>query len=184
MKEIAIFALLASPLLSAQTYTEGTYFTADKPTGWEKRETPFGLSAEEKKVFGVEVFGPDSADGLAARISIHYYAPGNLVHKTFERFIKLHSGPALGASLDGERYGPVKDGLLAGRKAKLFERVVFEYIPPRSIKPKKVAIYERFAVVPAKAGFYVLRYHAPEDIAKANLKAFENMLKLFKPLMR
>ena len=51
-----------------------------------------------------------------------YYAPGNLLHKTFERFIKTHSRPVLGANLDGEKYGPVRDGSVAGRGAKLFER--------------------------------------------------------------
>ena len=198
MKKLAIFALLFSPatlLLRGQErnakmpeqelkYTEGTYFTVDLPPGWEKRDSPFGLSAKEKKVFGVEVFGPASSDNIFTRISVYYYAPGNLLHKTYEKFIKVHSRPALGANLDGKKYGPVKNGTVAERKAMLFERFVFEYIPPESIKPKKVAVYEHFAVVPAKEGFYVLRYYAPKEIAKANLKAFEDTLNSFKPLVK
>lgn len=198
MKKTAIFALLFSPaLLSAQgqernakmqekslKHTEGTYFTVNLPAGWEKRDPPFGLSAKEKKVFGVEVFGPATADDISCRISVHYYAPGNLLHKTPEKFIKIHSKPVFGVNLDGKKYGPVKAGSVAGRRARFFERFVFEYIPPESVEQKKVSVYEHFAVAPAKSGFFVLRYYAPKEIARANLRAFEEVLASFKPLIK
>ncbi|MBI4801431.1 MAG: hypothetical protein HY796_02795 [Elusimicrobia bacterium] len=172
MMKTAIFALLFSPaLLSAQgqarnakmqeqnlKYT-GTYFIVNLPSGWEKKDPPFGLSAKEKKVFGVEVYGPVTADEIACRISVYYYAPGNLLHKTQEKFIKRHSQPVFGANLDGKTYGKVKPGSVAGHSARLFERILFEYIPPESVKQKKVPVYEHFAVVPAKTGFFVLRYY-------------------------
>ncbi|OGS59959.1 MAG: hypothetical protein A3J79_02415 [Elusimicrobia bacterium RIFOXYB2_FULL_62_6] len=194
----AIFALLLSPaLLSAQgqerndkmqekslKHSEAPYFTVTLPAGWEKKDSPFGLSAKEKKVFGVEVFGPAGADGIECTISVHYYAPGNLLHKTMEKYIKRHAQPVLGANLDAKQYAKVKDGSVAGYSAKLFERIVYEYLPPESIKQKKVAVYEHFAVVPAKAGFFVLKYHAQKEIAKGNIKAFEGVLGSFVRLVK
>lgn len=197
MKRI-IFSLLLSPaLLCAQAekrdakmpekslkYTEGSYFTVTLPAGWEKRDSAFGLSAKEKKVYGVEVFGPAGEEGIACAISVHYYAPGNLLHKTMEKYIKRHAQPVFEANIDGKQYGKVKAGEVAGHSAKLFERITYEYFPPEAIKQKKVAVYEHFAVVPAKAGFYVLKYHAPKEIAKANIKAFEDILDSFVPLAK
>lgn len=198
MKRTAILALLLAPALfylhgqernakmpaKDLKYTEGTYFTVTLPQGWERRESAFGLTAKEKKVFGVEVYGPTNADNIFSMISVHYYAPGNIVHRTYEKFIKRNIQSALGANIDGKQYGKIKNGEVAGRGAKLFERITYEYIPPESIKQKKVPVYEHFAVVPAKAGFYVLEYYAPKEIAKTNIKAFEDVLDSFVPLVK
>ena len=166
-----------------QAYTEENYFSVVFPSDWVKKDSGFGLSKDEKKVYGVEMFGPVS-DGLAVIIGVQYYAPENLVHKTPERFVKLHSQPALGVNLDGRVYGKVKSGKAGGCSTKVFERKVFEYLPPDALHPKKIPVYESFTVVPVKNGFYVLRYYAPMAIAKANLKAYEAVLASFKPLVR
>lgn len=183
----AALCLAAGPALgetpAGQAYTEGGYFTAVIPAGWVKKEPALGLSEDDKKVYGAEFFGPAS-DGLAVRIGLHYYAPDNAVHKTAEKFIKLHSQPAIGVNLDGKVYGPVKPGKAGNYYAKVFERKVYEYLPAEALHPKKIHIYEKFAVVPVKNGFYVLRYYAPMDLAKANLKSFEAVLSSFKPLVR
>lgn len=183
----AALCLAAGPALgetpAGQAYTEGGYFTAVIPAGWVKKEPALGLSENEKKVYGAEFFGPAS-DGLAVRIGLHYYAPDNAVHKTPEKFIKLHSRSAIGVNLDGKVYGPVKPGKAGNYYAKVFERKVYEYLPAEALHPKKIHIYEKFAVVPVKNGFYVLRYYAPMDLAKANLKSFETVLSSFKPLVR
>ncbi|MDP2866395.1 MAG: hypothetical protein Q8O90_09145 [Elusimicrobiota bacterium] len=183
----AVLCLAAGPALgetpAGQAYTEGGCFTVVFPAGWVKKEPALGLSEDEKKVYGVEFFGPAS-DGLAVRIGVHYYAPENAVHKTPEKFVKLHSQSAIGVNLDGKVYGKVKPGKAGNYYARVFERKVFEYLPPNALHPKKIHIYEKFAVVPVKNGFYVLRYYAPMDLAKANLKAFEAVLASFKPLAR
>ena len=183
----AVVFLAACPSRAADTgarpYTEKTYFSVAFPPGWVKTDEGLGLSDEEKKVYGAEVQGPVSG-GFAVRIAVHYYAPDNLLHKTYEKFIKLHSKSALGANLDGKIYGKVKAGKAGEHYAKVFERKVFEYFPKNSMNPAKIHIYESFAVVPVKRGFFVLRYYAPMDLAKANLKVYESVLASFKPLLR
>jgi len=183
----AAFSIAAGPAMAeppaGQVYKEGKYFSVVFPQGWVKKEKAFGLSDEEKKVFGVEFFGP-VADGIAVKIGVRYYAPGNLLHKTPEKFIKLHSRPALGVNLDGKVYGEVKPGKAGNYYAKVFERKVFEYLPQNALHPKKIHIYEHFSVVPVKNGFFVLDYYAPMDMAKANFKAYQSVLASFKPLVR
>ena len=164
--------------------SEGGYFKVILPPGWGKIEQTFGLSSEEKKVYGIDVLGPSSEDGIGSKISVHYYAPGNLLHKTMEKFITTHAQPVLGVDLDGREYGQVKDDRVAGRDAKVFERRVYEYIPPHAIKPKKVGVYERFVVMPSNKGFYVLRYTAPEDIAEKYQGVFEKVISSFEPLIK
>ncbi len=164
-------------------YTESGYFTVVFPEGWVLGARDQGVTQDEKKVYGREVFGPSSA-GIYAKIAVHYYAPGNELHKTPEKFIKLQSQPALGVNLDGQVYGKVKDGKAGNYYAKVFDRKVFEYEPKDALHPKKISIYEKFAVVPVKNGFFVLRYYAPMDIAKDSLKAYEDVLASFKPLLR
>ncbi len=183
----AAFCLTAGPAQGeaprGQAYAEGKYFSVVFPPGWVKKEEGVGLSDEEKKVYGAEFFGP-AAGGLAVRIGVHYYAPDNLVHKSPEKFIKLHSQPALGINLDGKVYGKVKPGKAGNYYARIFERKVFEYLPANALHPKKIPVYESFAVVPVKNGFFVLRYYAPMDLAKASLKEYEAVLASFKPLVR
>lgn len=190
MKNLRIAAVLCLAVCpvrgeapAGQPYTAGKFFSAVFPKGWVKKEPLPGLSDAERKVYGVEFFGPASG-GLAARIGAHYYAPGNLVHKTPERFIKLHSQPALGVNLSKKVYGPVTAGKAGSYYAKIFERKVFEYLPPGALHPRKTAVYEKFAVVPVGNGFYVLDYYAPLDIAGANLKAYEAVLASFRPQAR
>jgi len=195
---IAIFALFfvsivifsgiaqagAAPEGFKEYVSEGGYFKVALPSAWGKSDGSFGLSAEEKKVYGVDVLGPISNDGIASMIAVHYYAPGNLLHETMEGFINIHAQPALGVNLDGREYGPVRVELVAGRSAKVFERKVYEYIPPDAFKPKKIAIYERFVVMPAHKGFYVVRYSAPEDIAEKYKPVFEKVISSFEPLIK
>jgi len=183
-----LFCLAAGPAAGGeakgpQPYTEPGYFSVTFPPGWVKKEEALGLSEEDKKVYGTEYFGP-VADGLAVKIGVHYYAPGNLVQATPEKFIKLHSKPAIGVNLDGKVYGKVKSDRVGNFYAKVFERKVFEYLPAEALHPKKIHIYEKFAVLPVKNGFFVLDFYAPMDLAKANIKFFDAVLASFKPLVR
>ena len=86
-----------------------------------------------------------------------------------------------GVNLDAKEYGPVKDQPVAGRTAKVFERKVYEYLQPESIRPEKIPLYERFVVIPVKQGFYVLRYTAAQVIAEKYRSVFEKVVSSFKP---
>ena len=179
-------------LTKSQEYvSEGNYFRCIIPEGWGKREYDFGLSQKEKKVYGIDMLGPGIADGLKARISVHYYAEGNILHKTADEFIKTHSKPVLGTPLPGSKYSKVTNTMVARRNAKKFERQTFEFIDhiydPKTgiyytpIDPKKIPVIEKFIVIPAREGFYILRYYAPSEISEANFKAFEQVVNSFKP---
>lgn len=166
----------------AAPYAEQGYFSVEIPAGWEKEEQAFGLSQEEKKVFGANFLAPGDGHGPPPRISVHYYAPGNILHRTEEKFIHTHAQPVLGLADDGEQYGPVKKGRAGKYPARIFERTVFTFVPPRSIDQKKIPVVEKFAVVPARAGFYVLRLSSPAETFQANLKAYESVVASFNML--
>lgn len=192
MKKIMALAVLLLGCAAAQggakeaamEYSEKGYFTVSVPPGWSKAESGFGLSQEEKKVFGAEFQGPKDADGITATITVRYYAPGNLLHKTAEKFISTHSRPVLGAAPGGRKYGPVKSGLAGKYYAKVFERKTFEFLPPETINPKKIPVYEKYHVVPVKNGFYVLSYYSSMAAAKAGLGDYDTVLNTFKLLVR
>ena len=193
MRKILALAVLVAPAAAlaadagkeaGMTHTETGYFEVRFPAGWQKTEAPFGLSDAEKKVYGAEVSGERDADGLAPKISVRYYAPGNLLHKTAEKFIRTHSRPALGAALDGQKYSSVKRGLAGRQYARVFDRKIFDFTPQESLHPKKIAVYEKFHVVPVKDGFFVLRYSAPAARAKAHLRDYAAVVASFKPLNR
>ena len=164
--------------------SSGNYFKCSIPAEWSVHHQVFGLSEEQKKVYGVTLFGPqENGSPVNPVISIHYYAPGNLLHKTMDIFIRRNSGPALGFVLEGQSYGEVRQIESAGRKAKTFERIDLRFIGEEAINMPKVSIFERFIVIPAEknAGFYVLRLSAPVEIIGEYTGIFDETIKSFLP---
>jgi hypothetical protein len=140
--------------------SSGSYFKCSIPANWSVYDLVFGLSAEEKKVFGVTLLGPQNGRPVVPEISVHYYAPGNLLHKTMDRFIRLHSEPVFDSQLEGESHGKVRQVEIVGRKAKAFERISVRFVGKRALNMPKVSIFEKYVVVPAGngEGFYVLKF--------------------------
>jgi hypothetical protein len=193
MKKILALTVLLLPAAAAaqggakggpMDYTEKGYFSVAVPAGWTRADQAFGLSQEEKKVYGADFLGAKDKDGIISKISVRYYAPGNLLHKTPERFINTHAKPVLGAAADGRKYGPVTKGMAGKYYAKVFERKTFEFIPPEAIKQKKIPVYEKYAVVPVKNGFYVLSYYASMELAKDGARDYDAVVASFKPLAK
>lgn len=158
-------------------------FDVSVPVDWDRYSPQMGLSPEEKGVFDVVMIGPSSIEGRHSEISIAYYAPGNLIHKTSERFLQLHSKPVFGSPSPGEVYGDVKEERIRGRLTWVFERDKFEYQQPERLNPKKIPIHERFVVISARNGFYVLRSSAGLDRKAMVLALFEAVLASFTPLV-
>lgn len=183
----AALCLAAAPAGAAgpagQAYTEGNYFSVVIPAGWTKKDEGFARPDSQKKIYGAEFFGPVAGE-IAVLVGVHYYAPGNALHPTPEKFIKLHAQPSIGVNLDGKVYGKVQAGKAGNYYAKVFDRKTFEYMPKDALHPKKIHIYEKFYVVPVKSGFFVLHYYAPMDLARANLRLFDSVVASFKPLTR
>ncbi|MEW6615666.1 MAG: hypothetical protein AB1401_09400 [Thermodesulfobacteriota bacterium] len=57
---------------------------------------------------------------------------------------------------------------------------MYEIAPPS----KKVTVIERYIVIPAEKGFYVLNYRASPDIVKSIEGIFEKVLNSFEPLIK
>jgi len=163
--------------------SSGNYFKCSIPADWSVYDPGFGLSEEEKKVYGITLFGPQNGSPVSPLISMHYYAPGNLLHKTMDRFIRIHSEPVFGVASEGQSYGKVRQIKIAGREAKTFERIDIRFIGERAINMPKMLLFEKFIVIPARkdAGFYVLELSVPDAAKDKYTVIFAEVVKSFLP---
>lgn len=163
-----------------KVHREGKYFEAALPEGWTVVPAGgYGLSPAEKKVYGVELAGPDAG----ARISAHYYAPDNLVDKTPEKYMRVHSLPEGAAPAAVPAPPKAKDDKVGGRKARIFVNITHERGADRSLGGG-TEVWEGFAVIPLKKGYYALRYSAPAGKYADHLPVFEAFLASFRPLLK
>lgn len=180
---------------SFEMVTVRNFFSCEVPADWYKDTTYFGLSQDEKKVYGFSLTGPYTGD-IPLRISVHYYAEGNLYHKSMDRYIRTFSQPV---ALEGSSYDQIKTLKVSGREARMFERTKNEYVPVsniirpsdnpakndprvyerREMKARPVPVRERFIVISAESGFYALRYTAPADKYQEYLPVFEKITASF-----
>ena len=163
--------------------SEGKYFKCALPKDWQKTED-MGQPASEKKVYGVDVTGAAGPDGIAPSISVKYYGKGNTLFKSAEEFVKIHSKAIPGLGLPGDKYSSVTAMKIAGRAASKFERRKSDFARPRQVQNKPVSVFERYIVLPASEGFYVLNYYCVFSEAKAKLPAFDGVVKSFEPLLK
>lgn len=164
-----------------KVHREGKYFEAVLPEGWTAvPPAGYGLSQEEKKVYGIELAGP--VDG--ARISAHYFAPGNLVDKTPEKYMRVHSLPEGVKPAALPALPRAAGGKVGGRQAKIFVNISHERGAERELGGGRAETWEAFAVIPLKKGYYALRYSAPAAKYAEQLPAFEAFLASFRPLLK
>ncbi len=161
-----------------QYIMEGGYFKCEIPKDWAAAR--FETSEKLRKIYGVEISYPGAQGGAAVKIDIDYYAKDTPLFKDMEDFIKRNSQDPI-VKIKENKYGPVKDILAAGRNGKTFERETFVFIPPDSTTAVKTAIKEKLAVIPAKEGFYALRYYSPSSAYKKHMPIFDKVLKSFQP---
>lgn len=162
----------------------GNYFKCLIPADWSMLDQTFGMSQEERKVYGVDIFDGSSGQlNRPAMISVYHFAPGNILHKTMDKYIKLHAEPVLGSVEEGESYGEVQQIEFMERKVNIFERTVIHFLIPRSINSPKILVFEKFVVVPTKKdeGFYVLKLSAPSERKEKYTEIFEATVKSFFP---
>lgn len=159
-----------------QYVSDGNFFTASVPVSWEKSEEI--LLGRQEKEYGVDMSAPGGPPAPAA-ISILYYAPDHAMFKTHEKFLNTQLKPP--TRIKGEVTGKVKDVLVNHRRARTFDKRTFDFIPPYSPTPKKIEMFERCVVMPAKKGFYVLNFRTKKGDEKAYLPVFDKVLQSFKP---
>lgn len=194
-------AASARPMAGAtQIVAVGGHFSLALPAGWARAEATFGHSAEEKHARGLNLHGPARGE-IGLRISVHYYGNAGSQYRSINHYLEVFSKPALGVALEGSEYGAVTVLRVAGRSAKVFERVRNEFVPlSRSIDPddgaerqgprvyehrelmaRPVAVRERHVVIPADGGFFALRYTAAQADFGIFLADFETVLASFAP---
>ena len=177
--------------------SEGNFFVVLIPKGWGKKEKDFSYAYTKTgdKVCGVELSGQHNFDDARPTISVLYYEYGQFF-KSYEGYINLKTGTF--TRLAPEKDVPITNTAVAGREAKKFEIEKFELIPlpfdPPDFKEgimyeivppsKKVTVIERYIVIPAERGFYVLNYRASPDIVKSIEGIFEKILNSFEPLIK
>lgn len=177
--------------------SEGNFFTVLIPIGWAKEEKNFSHAYTKTgdKVCGVELAWPHNKNDARLTISVLYYEYGQFF-KSYERYINLKTGTF--TRLAPEKDVHITNTAVAGRETKKFEIEKFELIPlpfnPPDFKEgivyeivppsKKVTVIERYIVIPAEKGFYVLNYTASPDIVKSIEGIFEKVLNSFKLLIK
>jgi hypothetical protein len=166
------------------------------------QEHPFGLSADEKKVFAVTLRGPWRGE-IPVSISAVYYAQGNLLYKSAEQYLRIFSPDSPGADPQADAQGRARAITVSAKEATMFERERKEFMPmhrlldpndspplddPRVYERKEemmaraVPVRERFVVIPGKAGFHVLRYSAEARDFQEFIPDFEKLVATFEIL--
>ncbi len=176
-----------------ESYTsQGDSFTIAIPLNWKKieKDHPYG---DLTRISGIRLIGPKNKDGAPITISVLFYG-GDGIFATDEAFIRNQLNSIV--RIDYDKQAVIHDTTIAGRVAKQFQIETFEliYLPAWDPPPmkeglvyeiaqpsKKVAMARQFIVVPARKGFYVLNYTAPEDIMERYKKVFEKVAASFEP---
>lgn len=163
---------------AAQYTIEGNYFKCDLPDGWGVNRDR--LADEVEKVYGLEVVGPRTKEGVPVRITVDYYSRDNTLFESSAEYIKRNTARLI--IIKGDRYSPVRTIKVANRDAKTFETEITDYSPPSSPMAVEIAIKNKLVVLPASEGFYVLRYYAPASVYEKYFFLFEKTLKSFTPM--
>jgi len=155
-------------------------FTCLVPAGWEISRDK--ASEAKNKIYELGLIGP-RAENAPVMIYAAYYAKDNRDFKTYPEFVTRNSKDAIGRTETPTRkYSAVTETTLGGKKALAFEREVKEFLHPESTSEESVQVREKFYVLPAKEGFFVLHYYAPVSAFNKHLPVFKKFLSTFKPL--
>lgn len=174
--------------------TMAGHFSCEIPNGWVKEADPCGLAGGETGGCGIVLHGPRSG-AISPRISLRDYAGENPRFSSPEEFVGAHSRPVF-VLREGDYYGPVEETSVADRPAWTFERHKNVFVPmPDPPEPdtedvriyegmermaRPVAVVERFVVVPAQEGFYVLHFSATTDAACRVSEIFDRIVASFR----
>lgn len=178
---------------TTETFTASDQsFTFVLPKNWKKNEKghPYG---DLTPIFGVKLSGPMEPNGVPITISVLHYS-GERRFTTPDAFIhnKLNSL----VRIDYEREALITDTKVAGRPAKAFRIKTFKlvYLPQLAMSPmregivyelspphKQIDMVERYLVVPASKGYFVLSYCAPERMVEEHRGVFDQVVGSFQP---
>lgn len=125
------------------------------PAAWQVTGGP----AAGRKTQARSALGPESADGVRARLGMRWYGPDNKYFKDAAAYLarQTEAGPI---AVAGEKTGALEDAKLLGRPAKRLSRSTFEVVPPESLEGRSVPVKEELLVADYRGGFVVLELRA------------------------
>ena len=169
-------------------------FTVSVPKDWEKEEQghPYG---DLTKISGVRLNSSITPDGVPVTLSVLHYS-GEHLFKTPDEFIRDKMNSIV--RIDYGQEATTTEIRIAGRTGRTFqiktfklvflprlqeppmqEGVVYERVPPY----KLIDITERYIVIPASEGYFVLGYRSPVTMTKKYQGMFEKVVRSFHPLL-
>jgi len=154
---------------------EDKSFSCEVPAAWQQKRD---LDKEKRdKTPQLELLGP-RAEKSPVMIYAAFYSKEGKYFDGFQDYIDRNSKDSWGET--GDKYSPVRETALGGRKAFVFEREVKTSVNPESPTGETVQIVEKFYVLPAADGFFALHFYAPKSVYNKHLPAFERLAKTFK----
>ena len=148
------------------------YFECEAPKGWSVLRNP-EFSSKRSKLYGLQLLGPKGPTGSHVRIEVDYFSPGNKVHKTPEKYIRVVARLDGGIGLPGEKSTQPEAVTFRGLPATRFTVKTFDFVKVSSTSDKKIGIQEEHLVIPAGKGFYVLEFRAPMGVINEFRPVFE-----------
>lgn len=178
----ALLSLLFCNVVFGQTAKEeyvdfvpaGKHFSVQVPSDWQKDESLF---LNEYGEYGVTLRAPGREGLEYVLIKIACFAER---HRTPEKFVFEKLNP--GFLRQNREVSPVNEITVAGLKAKTFE-IRAPRLPIAGIGDKAVDALERYVVVPAEAGFFILSFNTPVQVEKKYRPTFEKVVDSFRPLI-
>lgn len=157
---------------------DNDYFSCKVPADWTLERDKD--KDEDYKIYEIQLLAP-KADKAPTSVFVSYYAKENEDFSDFQNFISRNSTNVFGETKSvRENYEPLKRVTVAGRKGFELSNEVMEYLNPQSKSDESVQLKEKMYVLPAKDGFYVLKYSAQKSAFIENLPVFEKIAKSFK----
>ncbi|OGS13055.1 MAG: hypothetical protein A2234_09650 [Elusimicrobia bacterium RIFOXYA2_FULL_58_8] len=167
------------PRAQFKAYTmDNDHFSCSVPAAWTlEREKE---KDDQYKIYEIQLLAPVSGKAPTS-VFVSYYAKDNEDFNGYQDYIDRHSKNALGETKSvRENYEPAKKITLGGRKGFELGSEVLEYLHPESKSDESVQLKEKIYVLPAKEGFYALRFNAPKAAYLENLAVFEKVARSFK----
>ncbi len=183
-----------------EAYTAETLFRCALPEAWQKVRDP----DRDRKVYGVAAYQTSREDKSAMRAFVEFYASdsqaGSLTADDYvERLLQAERPKEQPAAVAWavkafrgvlERVQPgrapaaprVVATTVAGRQGKTVERETSVLTRQKLVLFKRLSLAEKFVVVPADAGFYVIGFSGPVTDAEENKDLFEAIIDSFQPL--
>lgn len=159
-----------------KTFSLNGYFSCEVPQGWQLLRDD---KEQRRGVFQIELIAPGEGPALMT-LYVSYFTKDNIYFKDYQDYVESNSTDDLGIAAETDKYGPVRTTALSGRKAFEFEREQKEYLHPESPSDESVILKEKFYVLPAREGFFVMHFSAPKAVYAKHLPVFDRVARTFK----